>query len=234
MLVINFKDKIIKEKKRFGKWRKENNNSYFFRENVTVNNKIFTFVTTDFSVDDCNIQRLVKCFSGKVLSVGNDKFDDMYKAHLFDASSYYKRAYLSSLKRYVECNITDSPCLCVEDYNFTFIQEYYALAEKCRKLILLCNESKESGLFKKHCYENLGLNVILNDYTFAGDCNLSVSFSDIVKSNHSIYYNGEAKCIYADEAYFCGNEFCNTLISKGVSNALACAATEIISEVKIR
>lgn len=233
MLIINFLENYFEPGKKISRRRKRQDNYTYQRENLMYNNNIFTVVDTNLHVENDNIKRLVQSFQGRVLPSNNDDFNDIYKPYLFDVSPYYKRAYVSSLIIYIREKIPGNACVCVEDYNFSFVREYLGLAQSCRKLVLFCNENKDAQVFKYFCMQRLGLSVHINDYSFASDCNLYINFSNVTTEKLQIRLYDEYKYIIPDFKYFKKNDFCDVLISKGAKDDAVCPAVEIIPKEKI-
>ncbi len=228
MLIIKFGEKRVVESKRFFKTRRIYED-YFTRYNETINGKVFTIIDTSFDINNSEILKLVKCNRGAIFKSSNNAFNEAFKDCLFDIKPYLKRAYYSSLKTILENENSINANVFIEDRGFVLCDEAYSLASVCKKMTVIGLENRFMDEFKSKCFNNYGLNVILNTYGDSHFMNYIIRFPESLSEEYITYtLNGKEEKLYPDRKYFNLKSDYTTLFSHGISVKELCAA---VSEI---
>lgn len=227
MLILRF---LEPEKGRFR--FKKRNKSIFYTSGFICNNTVFNVIELyKRDIDNPTVISLLNRYKGFVLATQDTAVNDLISDYFFDNSPYIKRALLSSLFKYLK--EANKSCLYIYDDDFRFSEEWLDIASCCKKIIISGIENNDMYIFKKYCYNELGLSVLLNEKFFL-DSNFLIINMNISKKHKTLEITDEHTVnIRPDAKYFECNACAEKLMSFGVPKESACAAIQVVPFKKI-
>lgn len=226
MLILKIIDEKPK-KKHFFKRRKSN--EQFTRESFICNNTIFTVAKVNSSfLDSPELSLFLNRYQGAILCCDEIGKKIVNQRYIFDASPYYKRAFLSALADYMKK--TKEGNLFISDDSFRFSGEWLEIAKHCKKIIIDGALNAELRRFCDYCFSEFGLQVFVNDNSMLDSTFFSIDLNSVDNSKNKlklICADGE-KIICVDSKYFQENQDVKRLIDYGVDLHTACAAVQVI------
>lgn len=222
----------IKRRKKRSLFR--NNQSIFQTSGFICNNIVFNVIELEKrNLKKDEVTFLLNKYKGAVLDTADKDVNEFISEYLFDYSSYTKRAVLSNLAKSL-VNTKDYS-IRVYDNDFRFSSEWIDFARSCRKLLLIGIKNSDMINFAEYCYNELGLNVFINEENeLTEDC-LSLDLNQVTAKGYVNINaaNENTRKIYADSEYFLCNNYASKLMQYGVSREMACAAVQVVPFKKV-
>ena len=222
MLIIKVVDDVIDTRSYF--WRLFMKRSEVTRECAEIANKRFDILSLPISkLDSPEVVKLLQINRGAVLESVDAVQNERLNEYLFDKSSYYKRALLSSVVDLVK-SVNEKLSVVVCDDLFAMYDEYITLAKAVKGFCLVTTPSTQSDLFSERVYYQYGLQVVVRDKSAPQGQDIAVDFSRInADGSLTVHFMGSDVLIYPDNKYFEPDKNVLELMKYGVPLKCACA-----------
>ncbi len=227
MLILRFNENVKRKRSLFRK-----NTTPYKTSGFIVNNTVFNVIELQKKRLKTNeIKMLLNKYKGFVLDTEDVEVNSFLQEYLFDCTPYMKRSFISGI-----CNALRNEnkfSLNVYDNDFKFSSEWVELSKKCKRIILNGVKNNDMVVFADYCFNELGLNVFINDLSVRDENEISFDLN-LINNKSYIELNGAINCrVYPDKAYFILNDTAKKLIEYGVSDKMACAAVQVVRFQKI-
>lgn len=192
------------------------------RENIKINNKIFSIISLTFDdLKSDDVLSLIKMNRGKVLDTKYSFVNEYIGDYLYNFKFYFKKAILSNI-----CNSLHSMDkninYIIEDYDFYQYSEYYKLAKGVRSLSIICEKNNSFSEFSHNCFYDYGL--VVNNNSEKNCNSFYINLNKIDGNGKAVfYYKLNSGIIYPDPQYFKWNDDIRKLTDAGVSFECACS-----------
>lgn len=225
MIILNFKDNISTNKKTvfsFLSRKNKSNKSNITRENMVVNQKVFSVVTLrKADIDDPVVVKLLNFNKGKVLETYDKGINEKISSCLFDKTPYCKRALLSSLINTIT-SLPHKVSITVLDEGFVPCDEYNRLCSRVRSFALVTPSSASFQQFSDTAYYEYGLKI--SSVALSCNSDITVDFSNIDEYGDILVdVSGEKRVIHPDSSYYVPDDSVLRLLHYGVPIKCACA-----------